>query len=177
LDLFVLGADNRPWRRAWNGSQWQAWSRFEHVLGPFEALAGPGVVSSEPDRIDTLWPVANTGDLRWVREILGQISSGIGHGGTLHQPALASRSAGQRDGFVTGFNNEMYHSPTIPPKAANNWGSLGGQFISGPAAFSWGLNHLDVYGIGADDGIWHKWWNGTHWDGWHRLPAATPFPW
>ncbi len=57
--------------------------------------------------------------------------------------------------------------------------NLGGTLKSAPAAASWGPNRLDLFVRGADDALWHKWWDGA-WRGWERLggtltsgPAAT----
>src|SRR5262249_29785783 len=42
------------------------------------------------------------------------------------------------------------------------WTLIGGLFKPGTvlSAVSWGPNALDVFGIGADGGIWHKAWRG-----------------
>src|SRR5438876_630854 len=34
-------------------------------------------------------------------------------------------------------------------------------FSSGVAAVSWGQNRLDVFYVGKDHGIYHKWWDGA----------------
>ena len=51
---------------------------------------------------------------------------------------------------------------------------LGGQFRHvAPAVVSWGPNRLDIFGIGMDDGLYHKSWDGSHWwpshEGWSSL--------
>jgi hypothetical protein len=54
------------------------------------------------------------------------------------------------------------------------WESLGGQLApaSAPAASSWGADRLDVFAVGVDDAIWHRWWDGTRWVDWERLAAG-----
>lgn len=48
--------------------------------------------------------------------------------------------------------------------------SLGGSFVSQPAAVSWGPEHLDVFATGIDDAIWWKGWNETTWSSsWRSL--------
>jgi hypothetical protein len=53
-----------------------------------------------------------------------------------------------------------------------NWESLGGTCLSAPAVTSWGTNRLDIFSIGIDSQLYHKWWNGTQWNDWKRLPAG-----
>jgi hypothetical protein len=38
------------------------------------------------------------------------------------------------------------------------WENLGGNLYSNPAAVSWGSNRIDVFGIGGDHAMWHKWY-------------------
>ncbi len=43
---------------------------------------------------------------------------------------------------------------------------------SSPAVSSWGANRLDVFVRGADNAIWHVWWNGMTWSGWETQGTA-----
>lgn len=56
------------------------------------------------------------------------------------------------------------------------WRSLGGTLTSGPAAVSWGLGREDVFVRGADNRLWHKWYDvqrsGSKWSGWESLGGA-----
>src|SRR5262249_18955685 len=54
------------------------------------------------------------------------------------------------------------------------WRSLGGYYLAKPAAVSWGVNRIDVVGLGGDDAIWHTYWNGTVWVGGDRLGWQAP---
>jgi hypothetical protein len=49
---------------------------------------------------------------------------------------------------------------------------------SSPAVSSWGPNRLGVFVRGADNAIWHAWWDGTNWSNvWDsRGPAITSSP-
>jgi hypothetical protein len=44
---------------------------------------------------------------------------------------------------------------------------------------SWGPNRLDVFGVGVDNVMLHKWWDGTNWQPsnskvlWQRLDGAS----
>lgn len=39
---------------------------------------------------------------------------------------------------------------------------------SGPAVSSWGGNRLDVFALGMDNALWHKWFTGS-WSDWESL--------
>jgi len=41
------------------------------------------------------------------------------------------------------------------------------------AVASWSANRLDVVGEGVDQQLWHKWWDGNHWNGWEALGGQT----
>jgi hypothetical protein len=49
------------------------------------------------------------------------------------------------------------------------WQSLGGGFISGPAASSWDANQMLVFAIGLDGALWNKQWIGGSWSEWVSL--------
>ena len=51
----------------------------------------------------------------------------------------------------------------------SNWEDLGGILTSGVGAASWGANRLDCFVKGANNRMWHKWWNGSAWSGWQNL--------
>src|SRR5947209_5658029 len=45
---------------------------------------------------------------------------------------------------------------------------LGGGFNSGPAVSSWAAGRLDVFGVGLDNAMWHKFYEGG-WSDWESL--------
>lgn len=51
----------------------------------------------------------------------------------------------------------------------SEWRSLGGELAFGPCACSWGPNRLDVFGVGTDRALYHKYWNGNRWSAWESL--------
>ena len=40
---------------------------------------------------------------------------------------------------------------------------LGGVCVDRPEAVAWGPNRLDVFVIGTESALYHKWWNGSAW--------------
>jgi hypothetical protein len=51
----------------------------------------------------------------------------------------------------------------------SGWESLGGSLTSGPAVASWASGRLDVFGVGTDSSLIHKWYDGSSWHGWESL--------
>lgn len=49
------------------------------------------------------------------------------------------------------------------------WEDLGGIITSAPAVASWAANRLDCFVKGADNHMWHKWWDGSQWSRWEDL--------
>ena len=56
--------------------------------------------------------------------------------------------------------------PVFPTVA---WQSLDGVLTSKPAVAAWSPNRLDAFGRGTDGQLWHRWWDGTSWQGWESL--------
>ncbi len=38
-----------------------------------------------------------------------------------------------------------------------------------PAPVSWGSNHADVFVVGSDGQLWHRWWTGSGWWAWESM--------
>jgi hypothetical protein len=49
------------------------------------------------------------------------------------------------------------------------WQSLGGIVLSAPEAVTWGPNRLDIFAVGTDHAMYHRWWSGSMWGGWESL--------
>jgi hypothetical protein len=43
--------------------------------------------------------------------------------------------------------------------------SLKGAGLNAPSVVSWAANRLDVFAIGLDGALYHRWWNGSAWGG------------
>jgi serine protease AprX len=55
------------------------------------------------------------------------------------------------------------------PAVWSGWENQGGYCLDGPAAASWAANRLDVFVLGGDQAMYHKWWDGSSWSGWENL--------
>ena len=38
-----------------------------------------------------------------------------------------------------------------------------------PSCVSWSANRIDCFARGADNAMWHRWWDGAAWGGWESL--------
>ena len=56
------------------------------------------------------------------------------------------------------------------------WERLGGSLFSPVSTVAWGPNRLDVFALGQDHALWHKWWNGSTWGGWESLSGVLTSP-
>jgi hypothetical protein len=60
--------------------------------------------------------------------------------------------------------------PPPPPPTWHPADNLGGTFTSDLDIASWGPGRLDVFGRGAENALWHKWWsNATGWSVWEYM--------
>jgi hypothetical protein len=53
----------------------------------------------------------------------------------------------------------------------HGWEPLGGILTSDPATVASGPTQVDVFARGTDEGLWHRYWNGS-WQGWQPLGGA-----
>jgi hypothetical protein len=164
LDIFALGTDHALWHRWWDGSSWGGW---ESLGGTFDSA--PEVVSWGPNRLDifavgtdsALW------HLWWDGSSWGSWQS---LGGVIESPPKAvSWGPDRLDIFALGTDSALYHL-WWDGTQWGGWESLGGileaplgGLVSGDArgrveAVSWASNRLDIFGVGGDSAIWHRWW-------------------
>ena len=91
--------------------------------------------------------------------------------------ASVSRSNGSMDIFGLAPNNSMQHmlwNGHLPASLEN----LGGGFNSPPAVVSWGPNRIDVFALGLDNQVWHRYQDNGSWSpAWQGLllPGGLAF--
>jgi nucleoside phosphorylase len=66
--------------------------------------------------------------------------------------------------------------PLLKVAQPGRWESLDGNLQSPPSAVSWGRNRIDIFGVGIDSTIHHKWWDGTRWGSWESLGGILQSP-
>jgi hypothetical protein len=76
----------------------------------------------------------------------------------------------------------VYHKFTADdinwyPSGQGNYdplGFAGGGFAGQVSAASWGPNRIDLFAVGYDGNLWHKWLVSPSWYGWENLSSAVP---
>jgi hypothetical protein len=66
--------------------------------------------------------------------------------------------------------------PLLDPASWGGWESLGGTLASPPKVVAWGPNRLDVFAMGPDSALLHRWWDGANWGGWESLGGTIVSP-
>jgi hypothetical protein len=67
--------------------------------------------------------------------------------------------------------------PLLSPSSSwGGWESLGGIIESPPVAVSWGPDRLDIFAVGTDQALYHRWWDGANWGGWESLGGILSSP-
>ncbi len=75
------------------------------------------------------------------------------------------RNANFATNQLLAVNNTTPVAPSIDPFFFHSTGQLGA-----PSAVSWGSERLDVFVLGADHAMYHKWWDGRAWG-----PSVTDY--
>jgi hypothetical protein len=89
-----------------------------------------------------------------------------------------SRDANHIDLFVVGFDGGIYHNFWVAGTGWDAWHSIpephGGATVpqrSVVTAVSRDANHIDLFVVGFDGGIYHNFWAAdSGWDTWHSIP-------
>jgi len=202
LDLFALGAGNSMHHLAWMGQHWQ--EKWQPLGGIF--ITPPTVTSWGPGRLDVFalglhggawwktwdearggWDPPNEPDAKWLS--LG--------GCFIGRLAAMSWGPGRLDVFGVGTDSTAYHrawqgqwrSTDLTGHGVfqgdwaprDGWEPLGGRFTSPLAVASWGPDRLDIFGVGTDNAMYHKAWEGQErrWypdQNWHFLGGGFSSP-
>lgn len=85
----------------------------------------------------------------------------------LLSPALTSAANGRIDVFFRSDGQLLHWYRT--PDGVWSLSNLGGRIITQPAAASWESGRLDVFALGTDSRLWHRWYTGGEWRPWEPL--------
>ncbi|KAF1813405.1 fucose-specific lectin [Eremomyces bilateralis CBS 781.70] len=186
------GADRGLYHSSWNGrdstdvgtpSSCPAWNVLGGKFSSAPAAAAWGnAIDVDDDPLLSTFAVNDDGSVwhksasadnatTWsVWETLGGVFR------TDSPPAASSWARDHMSVFAVGKDDsQLYHSAHFKGRWTP-WQSLGGEFASHPASVSWGSNRLDVFGIGADTGLWHRSNSGNGWEGWEPMGGAFTSP-
>lgn len=168
LDAFVIGTDSGLYHKWWAGQGWlPSATGFENLGGKW--FDKPSSVSWGPDRLDVFLVGQDRGLYQKFWNGASWNSGFVNLGGkSLASPSVVSWAANRIDIFTLGTNSAIYHkywdgSNWGPSGAAGPYEYLGGTCVSRPKAVSWGPNRIDIFCVGLDSGLYHKWWDGSNW--------------
>src|SRR5438445_212035 len=80
------------------------------------------------------------------------------------------------EGSPSGVTSDNVFPLLNPASSWSGWESLGGLLTCLPSAVSWGPDRLDIFALGGDNAVWHKWWDGSNWGGWESLGGLLTSP-
>jgi hypothetical protein len=178
LELFVAaGTVAHQWQTAWSNG-WSQWLPHGSppggvlVVGPVEAArsADGRVVVFVVDDDGSLWKVEQTAaNGSWSDwGYFGSVD-----GGQDDRPALARSADGRLELFVRRNDGALWHR--WQTAASNGWspwtseGSAGGGFTdAAPGLGRSGDGRLELFVVGRDGGLWHKWQTAASngWSAW-----------
>lgn len=195
LDIFGVGAlDYKLYHQYWDGTSWgptppppllpyQGW---DPVPGQpaVQLLGNPAVTTWGTNRLDifardstgqvwhTCWREdANRSNASWCGwESIGGVTA-------TSDASAVSWAPNRIDVFVRDSNNAFRHQ-YCSGVCYGNWAAQwenhstppGTTFDSRPSLVSSDANSLDVFGVGANRNLYHRFWNGTSWN-----PSSPPW--
>ena len=96
-------------------------------------------------------------------------------GGTFTSPpAGVALAPNELHVFGLGLDYAVYHkiydaTASFGHQWSPNWDNLGGDLTSTPVVLSTAQHHIDLFGLGPDQGMLHRSWNGSAWSDWDEL--------
>ncbi len=177
LDVFAVGSDFGIYTCGWSPST--GWSAWQQIRG---GMAAPGTsvygVSRSTDHLDIFAVGTDHGiyTAAWEQGFSDgwhgwwQVKGGVAAPGTSVFPVC--RSADHLDIFAVGTDHGIY-TAAWEPGFADGWHGWwrvqGGVAAPGTSVFgvSRSADHLDIFAVGTDHGIYTAAWEPDFADGWH----------
>jgi hypothetical protein len=66
--------------------------------------------------------------------------------------------------------------PLLDAASWGGWETLDGLLTSPFSVTAWAPDRLDIFALGGDNAVWHKWWDGNAWGGWESLFGLLTSP-
>jgi hypothetical protein len=194
MDVFAVGNDGRVYSDWWdarvNNGLWNDWFV---IPGSFAGQLGSPVtvLSRTPEHMD-LFAVGNDGRVHnaWWD---ARVNNGLWNDwfvipGNLSAPPGATvtalaRSPDHMDLFVVGNDtgvSSAWWDANVNNGMWNSWFGIPGGFSGRPGSVVTALartpDHMDLFAVGGDGGVYSAWWdanaNGGLWNDWFRTPGA-----
>jgi len=161
VSVVARASDSKFYILTWTAtSGWSSWNPLPGVFSNY----GPGVSSRGPGILEVFGTgTDNQASHTWQSWLSGGGWICCTALGSPQNAPLASNvtsvswDSNKVDLFVRGSDNGLWTRGWDGTNGWNpGWSPLGGQFLSGFGAASWGAGHLAVFGVGPDSQIWQK---------------------
>jgi hypothetical protein len=194
MDLFAVGNDGHVYTDWWDaGANYSLWSNWSAIPGNLEALPGSTVtvlarspqhldafVAGDDGAVSSAWWDAAVNNAQWNGwfHIPGNLAAPPGATVT----ALA-RAPDHMDLFVVGNDtgvSSAWWDAHVNGGQWNSWFAIPGGFSGRPGSVVTALarapDHMDLFAVGGDGGVYSAWWdanvNNGLWNNWFRTPGA-----
>src|SRR6516165_7844665 len=103
-------------------------------------------------------------------------------GGVFTSPPAVTATGNDRiDVFGLGTDYSVYHKTWTRGRSGADqwtpdWENLGGNFTCVPVVTSSAVDRIDLFGLGVDQTMLHRMWNGSTWSQWDELGGAFTSP-
>src|SRR6516165_10826125 len=103
-------------------------------------------------------------------------------GGVFTSPPAVTATGNDRiDVFGLGTDYSVYHKTWTRGRSGADqwtpdWENLGGNFTCVPVVTSSAVDRIDLFGLGVDQTMLHRVWNGSTWSQWDELGGAFTSP-
>jgi hypothetical protein len=167
LDLFITKSDSSVHVNSWDGLSWSGWTALDKVV----AVGQPKAVCWGKGRIDLFVKGKDSGVWHnWYDGGSWATWESLGCK-ILYEPEAVSWGPNRLDVFVVGTDGELHHKwwdrHFLPSKMGweprKGWESQGGAIKASPTAVCWGPHRIDVFVIGKNYAVFHKWFDGKSW--------------
>lgn len=170
MDVFGLGLDYAMYHKTvFDNSPSPDSGPWENLGGIF--ISAPAALAWLNSRIDVFG--VGLDRAMYHRALKGKlVSTGWERlGGSFSSQASLVSSGSQLHLFARGTDFTLRHRSFDGNSLIwlPDWQNLGGSISSPPCAVSWGPDRLDVFAIGSDAALWHRWWDGAIWNDWESL--------
>ncbi|KAJ6553881.1 hypothetical protein B0H10DRAFT_2241694 [Mycena sp. CBHHK59/15] len=168
LDIFGIGTDSSLYHKWWDGKSWgPSLLDWENLGGKW--MEKPSVVAWGLNRLDVF--VVGEGRGLYQKFWDGETwNNGFVNLGGQHRssPSVVSWGPDRIDIFTAGMDSVTYHKwwdgkEWGPSGPTGPYESMGGILVGCPKAVCWGPNRIDLFIIGLNSALYHKWWDGTQW--------------
>jgi len=171
IDLFTTGSKAQILHNWWGDNKWHEWKDLggEVKTNPTVLSRGPGLVDifcigTDNRMYHNPWTLTKESPDGFKPPVGGVINPGW----PLSVVSWGPKGSNRIDVFAVGTKNNLLHLYTNDgndwgPKIGGvpTWEDLGGELSSQPVAVSWAENRLDIFALGTDRQMYHKWWDHT----------------